>query len=417
MFRFIHSADIHLDSPLHGLERYEGAPVETIRNATREAFQNLVQLAVDEEADFLLISGDLYDGDWKDYNTGLFLVKQMRKLQEAGIRVFITAGNHDAASQITRSLRMPENVHLFSAKKPETVILGDPQAAIHGQSFSSRAVVDDLSSAYPGAVPGLFNIGMLHTCANGREGHEAYAPCSLEGLLAKGYDYWALGHVHRREVLHRDPWVVFSGNLQGRNIRETGAKGCTLVTVEDDGSVAVEHRPVDVLRWALLDVDSSGCENVEEAIERIREAMKREAAANDGCMLAVRVLLSGACRAHDPLSLDPEKWMSEVRASAFDCGDVWVEKVRFRTSSLLDLDEISRRRDPAGDLMRFMGEIVSDDESLASLSEEFAPLKSKLPPDIFQGEDAIDLQSPDRLRSLVEEARQLLISRLLAKGE
>jgi DNA repair exonuclease SbcCD nuclease subunit len=231
LFRFIHAADLHLDSPLHGLDAYDGAPVEQIRGATRRALANLVELAETERAAFVLVAGDLYDGDWRDYNTGLYFVRQMSRLREAGTPVYIIAGNHDAASQITKSLRLPENVRMLSADRPESVVLEAEGVAIHGQSFATRAVTDDLSATYPVRLAGFFNVGLLHTCAEGREGHEPYAPCRIEALVAKGYDYWALGHIHKREILHGDPWVVFCGNLQGRHIRETGAKGCSLVTV------------------------------------------------------------------------------------------------------------------------------------------------------------------------------------------
>ena len=172
MFKFIHSADIHLDSSLHGLERYEGAPVDEIRGATRRAFDNLIELSTDEEVAFVLLVGDLYDGDWKDYNTGLYFVERMGRLREAGIRVLIVMGNHDAASQITKLLRLPDNVTLFSTRHPEQVILEDLNVAIYGQGFATRAVTDDLSQAYPQGDPQLFNIGLLHNCLDGKPGQE-----------------------------------------------------------------------------------------------------------------------------------------------------------------------------------------------------------------------------------------------------
>lgn len=230
MFKFLHTADLHLDSPLVGLARYPGAPAEQLRAATRQALVALVDLAVREEISFVLIAGDLYDGDWKDYNTGLFFAHQMSRLNKSGIRVYIVAGNHDAASQMTRTLRLPENVTIFPIRRPCTEVLNDLRVALHGQGFPTSAVTADLAAGYPPALPHLFNIGVLHTSVTGRPGHETYAPCTLEGLLSKGYQYWALGHVHQREVLHQDPWVVFPGNLQGRHIRETGPKGCALVT-------------------------------------------------------------------------------------------------------------------------------------------------------------------------------------------
>ena len=174
--RFIHTADIHLDSPLKGLEAHEDAPVKEIRGATRRAFDNLIDLAIEEEVDFVLIAGDLYDGDWKDYNTGLFFARQMGRLDRAGIRVFIASGNHDAASQITKAIPLPDNVTLFPHKKPLSVKLDDPGVIIHRQSYSSRAVTENLALEYPQHDSNFFNIGLLHTSLTGREGHEDYAP-------------------------------------------------------------------------------------------------------------------------------------------------------------------------------------------------------------------------------------------------
>ena len=243
---FLHAADIHLDSQLHGLERYEGAPVDAIREATRRAFKNLVLAAIDRKVAFLLLVGDLYDGDWKDYRTGLFFNRQMSRLREAGVPVIVVSGNHDAASQLTKHLNPPANVHFLDTKAPETLVLEALRVALHGQGYASRVVKDDLSAAYPAPIPGLLNVGLLHTSVDGREGHEPYAPCTLEGLQNRGYAYWALGHVHAREVLAEDPWIVFPGNLQGRHAKETGPKGATLVEYEGDVILDVEAATASV---------------------------------------------------------------------------------------------------------------------------------------------------------------------------
>jgi DNA repair exonuclease SbcCD nuclease subunit len=185
MFKFIHAADIHLDSPLRGLERYEGAPVDEIRGATRRAFDNLIGLAIEEGVAFLLLAGDLYDGPWRDYNTGLYFAKRMGRLRDAGVRVFIVAGNHDAASQITRHLRLPENVKVLSTREPESILLEDIGVAVHGRGFPKPPVTEDLSAGYPKGELQLFNIGLLHTSLDGRPGHERYAPCTVDGLRSK----------------------------------------------------------------------------------------------------------------------------------------------------------------------------------------------------------------------------------------
>ena len=164
---FLHAADIHLDSPLKGLERYESAPVESIRSATRRAFVRLIDLALERRVDFVLIAGDLYDGDWRDYNTGLFLTGQLGRLSEARVPVVLIAGNHDAANKMTRALRLPEGVHLLASDRPETVALRDLDVLVHGQSFATQMVTEDLAAGYPAADRGAINIGLLHTCLGG----------------------------------------------------------------------------------------------------------------------------------------------------------------------------------------------------------------------------------------------------------
>lgn len=416
--KFIHSADIHLDSPLQGLERYEGAPADQIRGASRRALEKLVDLALSEKVDFILIAGDLYDGDWRDYGTGLFFSSQMSRLSRENIKVFTIRGNHDAASTITRQLRLPDIVHDFSTRKPETFQLPDLSTAIHGQGFAKAAVTDNLASSYPDPLPGFFNIGLLHTGLGGREGHENYAPCTADLLASKGYQYWALGHAHKREVVSEDPYIVFSGNIQGRHAKETGDKGCTLVTVADGYVESVEHRSLDVLRWLQCEVDAKGAEYPEDVVELTRTRLQEELALAEGMPLAVRLLLTGCCRAHDALAGDPDRWVNELRAMTGELrgGQVWVEKVKLLTSLELNLDELVERRDPVGDLFRFVREMGESDEALSGLLSEFADLKRKLPPELRQDQEAVNLDSVAGIRGLLGEVEGLLASRLFREG-
>ncbi len=419
MFKFLHAADLHLDSPMRGLERYEGAPVEQIRGATRKALENMVQLAIDENVRFVIIAGDLHDTDWKDYNTALFLAKQMSRLRVAGIQVFVVAGNHDAGSQISRTLSMPENVAILSTKRPETVTVEDVGVAIHGQGFAERAVHEDLSAGYPPARKGLFNIGILHTAANGREGHEPYAPCNVVGLLAKEYNYWALGHVHRREVLYENPWMVFPGNIQGRHINESGPKGCTLVTVEDGRCSSVKHRNVHVVEWVLCDVDASGANSPEDILGRTRLILEQQVQAAGDRLLAARIQLAGSTPANAELNRDPEKWVNEIRSSATDLsgGNIWVEQVKIRTrAEQMSREERFAQNDPVADLLRFIQAMEPDDDLLAPLKDEISTLRTKLPRELVEEVDAFNLHSPRAVGHILEDVKELLISRLLSSG-
>lgn len=415
MFSFIHSADIHLDSPLKGLEVYQDAPVEQIRWAARRAFDNLVDLAINEEVAFVLLAGDLYDGDWKDYNTGIYYVNRMGRLKDAGIPVFMVSGNHDAASQITRALNLPDNVTLFSHKKVETSILDHLGVAIHGQSFSTRAVTDDLTRNYPQGDPGLFNIGILHTSLNGRPNHEPYAPCTLDALRSKGYQYWALGHVHQREEICREPWVVFPGNLQGRHIRETGAKGCTLVSVDDGRVVEVEARELDVLRWSHCQLDLGKRETTESLIELVRETFEDEMERADGRPLAIRLVLEGTTPLHGRLHENSAHWHEEFRAVAATLGNVWLEKILINTSKEQLPFEGFADDSPLADLQKSVEGLQFGPSRLLDLIPDFEQLRNKLPPDLLIDDDPF-MPDEEELAALREDVKELLMAKMQQGG-
>jgi DNA repair exonuclease SbcCD nuclease subunit len=415
VFSFLHAADIHLDSPLRGLEVYPDAPMEQIRGAARRAFDNLVDLAIDEEVVFVLLAGDLYDGDWKDYNTGIYFVNRMGRLREAGIPVFIVSGNHDAASNITRALNLPDNVTLFSHKRAETHILDHIGVAIHGQSFPSRAVSDDLTRNYPQGDPALFNIGLLHTSLNGRPGHEPYAPCTLDALRSKGYQYWALGHVHQREEIARDPWVVFPGNLQGRHVREPGAKGCTLVSVDDGQVVVIEQRELDVLRWSVCRIDLGLCDKSESLLEMIRATFEDERGRADGRPLAVRLVLEGTTPLHGLLHENSAHWHEEFRAIAASLGDVWLEKILFNTLKEQVAFEGSADDSPLATLQKSVEGLQFQSSRLLDLIPEFEQLRSKLPPDLLSDDDPFT-HCEEELAALREDVKELLIAKMQQGG-
>jgi DNA repair protein SbcD/Mre11 len=417
MFRFLHTADIHLDSALKGLEVHEDAPVEEIRGATRRAFDKCIELAVEEAVDFLLIVGDLYDVDWKDYNTGLFFASRMGRLNKAGIAVFIVSGNHDAANQITRTMPLPDNVTFFSARKPHSIRLNNLGVIIHGQSYPSRAVTENLALQYPQYESGLFNIGLLHTSLTGREGHEPYAPCSLYDLQSKGYDYWALGHVHQREVVTREPWIVFPGNIQGRHIRETGAKGATLVTVEDGRITEVQDHELDVLRWAACQVDLSSCETTESVYEAVRQVFELELAKVNDRPLALRLILTGRCPVHPLLLERTAQLTEEFRGIGAGLGKVWLEKVTFQTERAVSLEDIAEADTALTGLLQSIQELQLDRHTISALVPELAGLQSKLPPEVNSGEDSFLHPTPETIVELRRQVQELLIAQLLQHGK
>jgi DNA repair protein SbcD/Mre11 len=406
-FRFLHAADIHLDSPMRGLEADPNAPAHLLREASRSAFRNLIDLAIEEQVTFMLIAGDLYDGDWEDWRTGLFFTEQVAKLAEAGIPLVMVAGNHDAASLITRRLRLPNGITRLPHDQCGQVLLDEYGVAIHGQSFATRAVTEDLSCNYPHAVPGYFNIGLLHTSLTGRFGHDNYAPTTVEALVAKGYDYWALGHVHAREVVHENPWIVFPGNLQGRQIRESGAKGASLVIVRDGHVASIEHRPLDVIRWCPVPVSVAGERNLDGAMARIGRALSEASGAAAGRPIAARVTLTGATPLHGHLLGQSEHVRQGVIAeSRQQQGDmVWIESVVIDTQSMTDLDALRGRPDIVGRLAKALDELI-DEIGIDLLDEYPERLRHRMP--------GIELPPDHPLREggsdLLKRARELVLS-------
>ncbi len=407
--KFVHAADIHLDSPLRGLERYEGAPVAEIRGATRRALENLVDLCLDETAAFLVIAGDVYDGDWKDHNTGLFFTAQMRRLREAEIPVILIRGNHDAASLITRGLTLPENVIELRHDRPDSRELPGLGVVVHGQSFATRDMRDDLSAAYPQPFEGLVNIGLLHTCAGGREGHESYAPCSIDALAAHGYDYWALGHVHQREELRSDPWILFPGNLQGRHARETGAKGASVVTIVDGRLERPVHRDLDVVRWAVSKIDVAEATGLHDVVGRAGEAVRDQVGLAGERPLALRIQIVGQSPVHRELASGRERLLAEIRQVVTDeSGEsAWLEKLELRTTA--PGNALPDDGGVAASILGYVTAARKDAEAAAALHSTLDELLRKLPAEL-----RAELGDPATLATLAAEAGELLSDRLLA---
>ncbi len=406
--KFLHCADLHIDSPLLGLADRPGAPAQSLRLATRRALENLVALAIREKVQFVVIAGDVFDGDWPDYTTGLFFNARMADLQAAGIRVYMVSGNHDAASHITRHLALPENVVRFSVDRAETYRIDEFEVAIHGQGFKEREVRDNLVPGYPEPLPGYFNIGVLHTSVDGLGGHETYAPCRLEELVQKGYDYWALGHIHKRQILHEHPVVAYAGNLQGRHARETGEKGCLLVSVDGE-RVAVEFRALDVLRWYVCSVDLTGADAIEEVAARVSDQVGALAERDLAMPLAVRIVLTGRTPLYGSMLADPEYTRSEVENAAALCapGRIWVEQVKVDAVPLSVSAEHPTHHDALAALVNTVQELAEDEEFLRAFAEDAERVLRRLGA-YAKREGTLHFQSPDDVRPLLKDALALV---------
>ncbi len=400
-FRFIHAADLHLDSPLIGLSKKSEDFAARVDDASRRAFDNLIELAIDEEVRLVVIAGDVFDGQWRDYRTGQFFVERMRRLRGHGIRVVMILGNHDADNPFAGRLELSDNVKLLSSKQPDTVLLDEIEAAVHGQSFSHREITANLAQDYPRPIAGRFNIGVLHTAASGREGHANYAPCSVEQLANHGYAYWALGHIHSREELWASPPIIFSGNLQGRSIKETGPKGVTLVTVEDGVIASLEHRTLDVVRFSNETIEISTIDGREALVAAMRDRAEAALAAADGRPLALRLTLKGAGALHADLATDAKNLREDIETLlASIASDLWLEKLCLHTSPPAAAQGV----DPtvAGGLRRAIDDLAESGWLKERLSARLTDIAAKLPDSARR--DALfaqlDAESCERARAL-----------------
>jgi exonuclease SbcD len=403
-FSFIHAADLHIDSPLAGLGLKDKAVAERFAHAGRRAVEALIAETIESKAAFLIIAGDVFDGDWRDVTTGLFFVRAIGALHRAGIPAILVKGNHDSESGMSRALTYPESVQTFSSRKAETIELAAHRVALHGRSFATRLVPDDFVESYPARRDGWLNIGVLHTSLDGTRGHEGYAPCSVDDLRRFGYDYWALGHVHSAEIIHRDPWVVYPGNLQGRSIRETGAKGAMRVTVEDGRIIAVEPLTFDGARWALESIDASSCASESDVLARIGAALDDLHARSDGRPLAVRIVLTGATPLHGALVARRDMLLDEARAIGFRVAeDCWVEQVKLATAAPARSPTVLSAAESL-DIDDLLSSAAADPAFAEALAELMDSVVSKLPRELKEQWT----NDPERMKQLADDARAYL---------
>lgn len=384
--KILHAADLHIDSPLGGLSAYEGAPIDEIRGATRRAVENLVREAIERQVDLVVLAGDIFDGDWRDYSTGLFWNEQLGQLNDAEVPVVSVAGNHDAASEISRNLRLPPNVTQLATSQPDTKVFDDLEIAVVGQGYATRAVTIDLADGYPVKDSKLFTIGLLHTSLDGRPGHSNYAPCSVEALRGKGYDYWALGHIHRREVVHEDPWIVYSGNLQGRKCTEAGPKGATLITVESGEVESVEHLELDDVRWHWCEIDATTMTDIDDVRASIASRFDSIADELEQRLAVIRLVVNGPSAAHEELWKDHHGFEADVRSTASQTGRLWVEKIKVETTRPVDLAS-TREDDAIGKLAKRISDLRSDPAALAEYESLFTNLRNKVGADARTTDD------------------------------
>ncbi len=411
--RFVHTADLHLGSRVMSLPGMNEEDATALANATYSAWRNIVDLCIGEEVDFLLVAGDTYDSADRNIRAQLQFIKGLRRLDENGIAAYVVRGNHDPDDAWSESIAMPENTTIFSSSEPEVVIHRDPDgrplAAIVGMSFATAHIYDNLAEQFPGQEDKWpFTIGLLHCSVGGTVGHEPYAPCSIQDLRRCGYDYWALGHIHRPTILSAgDPQIIYAGNPQGRDMGETGERGCRLVTVDADGTVEVEAVRTCRHLWTEIEIDLSGSVDpaaLEEKIRRRLAHISRE----EGVPVAGRILLTGATALHRELTVKGGIAALEERFIEDPPGDQYpfsIERIVCRMVPVIDRDAVLARDDILGEICRQTDLAVSGDKS--RLREEILSLYQSSVARAYTSEP-----DDEEFCEIIREAESLLLSHL-----
>jgi len=418
-FRFVHAADIHLDSPLRSLALRNPELAELIGNATRHAFVRIIDLCLEEQVDALLIAGDLYDGEQTSMKTARFLAEQLRRLDQVGIRAFIIRGNHDAISKITKELVLPDSVKVFGGRAEAIELARTPgqfPVVIHGLSFAQPHAPESLLGRYRPAVDGAVNIGLLHTSLAGASGHDLYAPCSLADLQATGFTYWALGHVHKRSITDGASTVVMPGMPQGRDINEAGPKSVTLVTIGEDRSILLEERLTSLAQFGRVSVDATGLESWRDLLSAVGRILETERDAAPADHFVARLRITGATPLAWRIRRDADLLNTEADDRASLIGACWIETLE------LDCHPPGERAGTAGDplleLHRLIeDEILGSEAFKANITVAAEEIRAQLPQecrDIFGTDDG---SFREVLAQLARAGAEGVVARLEAAGD
>ena len=415
-FRFVHAADFHLDSPFTGIRETEPNVADILRRATFDAYERVITICIDRGVDALLVAGDIFDGADRSLAAQIRFVRGLARLNDAGIRAFICHGNHDPLDGWRARLALPSNVHRFGDVAEAVPV--DPQSpggpVVCGISYPTREIRDSLLPGFPAREPGRFTIGLLHANVGTSTVHEAYAPCSLEDLVATGYDYWALGHVHSRAILRdQTPMVVYPGNTQGRHPNERGPRGVCVVDVDEHGAMSLEFVAVDAVRWEQLDVQIDDIEDDGALVQRLETEVEHRLTRADDRHLVYRIRLRGRGPVHESIART-----GNIDGLRTQLNEVWTNRVPFafcggildETRSELDRAALRAGKDFIGDFLALADQVSLDEKLVADLHQALAPLYDNARARKFLDGDR---PSTDDARALVAAAEDIALELLV----
>jgi DNA repair protein SbcD/Mre11 len=401
---FIHTADLHLDSPFSGLSALPEPLKKRIQESTFSSLSRIIDTAIEEKVDFIVISGDVYDSENRSLRAQIRFRKELERLDSYNIDAFIIFGNHDHASGSWEALTWPKNTHFFSENEVEVKTYlknGEALANIYGFSYPRRAVTKNMTAAYQKREGAKFHIGLLHGSCEGETEHSRYAPFSLSDLLNKEFDYWALGHIHKRQILHQHPPIIYPGNIQGRNRKELGDKGCFLVELSEDGTSVHFRETADII-WESLQLSIENFTSLDSfltyTIQKIEELRRNK----EGVFLHLEIVGTGDL--HDYFQ-DYEK-LNDFLQTLTDGEEekenfIWIISTKVKTRKQIDRERLKQQSHFFSDLLALSEDLSQFDEATIALMSH--PYARKI----------LSTWTEEEKRELMKEAESYLLTELL----
>lgn len=416
--RFVHCADLHLDTPFRGLANVAPEVAAELNEATFKSYNNIIDLAIGEQVDFVVIAGDVFNSKDRSLRAQFRFRDGLRRLSDNSIDSFVAFGNHDPLNGWSHTIDWPQRAHFFGSDQIDNWQVtrdGNTVASVHGISFEKEAVTENLAAKFKAPLDGVPSIAVLHCNVGGQTGHDNYAPTTVEELSAIGFDYWALGHVHAHRILKADgPSIVYPGCSQSRHPNETGAKGCCLVTLRDGASPEIRFVSTDTIRYYSGSVDASGCLSIDDVQRAVLRRSEDLLKSSENRHLVARLALSG--RTPMQRELAHGSALADLQAALHDnliASQPWtlIEKLVLDTRGTYDIERLREQEDFVGDLVSAFDNLLTpDDEGLEAVRQELETDFAA-----WQGRRFLETLTPDEMRTLVAQAMQRTLDRVVAE--
>jgi DNA repair protein SbcD/Mre11 len=397
---FIHCADLHLDSPMVGLKNLPTTIHNKLKESTFTAFKKVIDAAISKKVDFIIIAGDIYDGEDRSIKAQIRFRNEMLRLEEEQIEVYLIHGNHDHLNGSWVQIELPPNVHVFpSMVTVKKYVKNNLSANLYGFSYETRHIKERRIDEYERSDDANFHIGILHGNLEGSTEHSAYAPFQVSDLLAKKMDYWALGHIHKRELLESVPPIVYPGNIQGRHKKETEVKGCYYVEL-NDGDASLEFIPTSEVIWKNVKIDASSVHTFDDLYKLCRKEMDAIGDRKYSYIISLEIeqlRLQDSFLASDLLEILQQE---EIEADFF----VWINSIKVQENIEWLKENLLRES-------AFYEELFAVTKDFELVNEAVAPL--------FQHSKAhrfLEELTAEEKQELAEEAEDLLLTMLVKRG-